>query len=161
MLIRISRSFVYVMCLTVLLVLCFIEAYALESSGSTTESRKVRLTLDNVIRDVVRRNSNVKYDFLQTQIANETVKAEKSIYQPVLQTSMNSQSNSIQNSTDDLLVRVSTNYQELNNMLDLGVNGIVPSGAQWDVKLVNTQKNSTSIDRYRSSKYEDNANLRL
>lgn len=157
----IIRSLVYAICLTIQFVLSAMEVNAAETSGSAMENRKPRLALDNVIREVVRRNSNVMYDYLQTRIASEGIKAEKSIYQPVLQTSLNSQTNSLQNSTDDLLVRLSTNYEELNNTFDLGINGIVPTGAQWDVKLINTQKNSTSIDRYRNYKYEYNGSLRL
>lgn len=163
MLIRISHTFVRTIFLAILFISCSFEVNASESPNNVIEYKKARLPLDSLIREVVRNNSNVMYDYLQTRIAGEGIKAEKSIYQPVLQSSLSSQTNSLQNSADDLLSRQSTNYEELSNQFDLGINGIIPSGAQWDIKLINTQKSSTSIDNAHSHsyRYEYNGNLKL
>lgn len=137
-------------------------ALAAENGGEgTSAASRIRLPLEKVVRSAVRRNGSVIAEYLQTKISEETVRAEKSIYEPLFQTSLISQSSAVQNSTDDLLVRQTTNYEEMSNQFDLGVSGVVPTGAQWDLKLVNNQKNSSSIDRYRSYKYEYGGNVKL
>ncbi len=162
MLIRSKNIFSKVAGLIALILLYTCNVNASEQSDRAPGgSGNLRLTLDSVIREVVRRNTSVMSDHLQTRIAREGIEAEKSIYQPVLQSNLISQTSSIQNTTEDLLVRMSTNYQELSNQFDVGFNGIIPTGAQWDVKLANTQKNSSSIDRIRNYKYEYNGNLKL
>ena len=145
-------------CAALLFVSCLICANAL-TAGAADNS--VKLSLDNVVHEVVSRNSSVLYDYIQTNISKEGIASEKSIYVPVVQSSLISQTNSAQNSTDELLSRQATNYEELNNGFDLGFSGLIPSGAQWDVKLVNSMKNSTSIDNYRSYRYEYNGTLKL
>ena len=145
-------------CAALLFVSCLICTNVL-TAGAADNS--VKLSLDNVVHEVVSRNSSVLYDYIQTNISKEGITSEKSIYVPVVQSSLISQTNSAQNSTDELLSRQATNYEELNNGFDLGFSGLIPSGAQWDVKLVNSMKNSTSIDNYRSYRYEYNGTLKL
>ncbi|MFH1029121.1 MAG: TolC family protein [Pseudomonadota bacterium] len=124
-------------------------------------SREVRVSLDSVLRAGVRRNASLMSDYLQSRIAEESVKGERSIYEPMLQSSLTSQTTRIQNSAEETLYRADDDYNEFSNLLDLGLSGVLPSGAQWSIKWTNTQRNSSIIDRFRDYRSEYSSSLKL
>lgn len=124
-------------------------------------AREVKASLVSIVREVVRRNPSIMSDFLQTRVSKESVRGERGIYDPTFQSTLTTQNTKVQNNAADILVRSATNYEELNNALDLGISGLAPSGAQWDFKFTNTQDNSTSIDNIRGYRYEYNGILKL
>ena len=132
-----------------------------DSGRKDGEPPAITITLPGIIREAVRNNPSVINDYLQAKIARETVAAERSIYEPVLQSSLNSQTNKIQNSTEETLVKGSSTYEELNNQFDLGLTGLVPTGAQWDIRFVNGMTNSSTIEQFRDYNNEYTGNLKL
>lgn len=121
----------------------------------------VYISLQEIIPEVVRRNSDAISDYLQSQMSLEQIKLEEGIYEPTLQSSLTRQRTHIPNSSEDILTRQQETYFENVSELDIGVNGLVSSGAYWDLKFVDRQRNSSTIQKFQDYHYEYDSALKL
>lgn len=121
----------------------------------------INVSLDKLVQEAVKRNASAIIDYLQTQMSKEQIKAEKGIFEPIVQLSFTRQRIHVPNSAEDILTRLQNEYLEKTDALEFGVSGIVLSGAQWDLKFLDNRRNSSTIEMLRDYKYENDNALKL
>ena len=122
----------------------------------------VQVRLEKLIHEIVRRNTSVIGDYLQAKMSKERIRGEEGVFEPVFQTSLNKQKNHVPNSTEDILTRQQSEYSEDVTSLELGINGTISStGATWDLKFSDRQRNSSTIEQFRDYKFEYDNLLKL
>ncbi|RZB34843.1 MAG: hypothetical protein SRB1_00611 [Desulfobacteraceae bacterium Eth-SRB1] len=122
----------------------------------------VHLNLQNLVQEVVKRNASAINDYIETQMSKERVKAEEGIFEPVFQSSFNKTRTHLPNTAEDLSTRGwEKEYYEDVNMFDLGLGGRVSSGATWDLKFIDRQRSSSTIERLRNYEYEYDNSIKL
>ena len=104
---------------------------------------------------------NTINNYLQAKIAEEQVRVEEGIFEPLWQGSFSKQKTNIPNTTDEILTRRQSEYQENTNALTLGMNGLIASGAQWNMQWLNKRTSSSTIDTYRDYGFENTNELKL
>ena len=122
----------------------------------------VHLNLQNLVQEVVKKNASAINDYLQAQMSKERIKAEEGIFEPVFQSSFKRERNHLPNTAEDLSTRGwEKEYYEDVNMFDLGLGGRVSSGATWDLKFIDRQRSSSTIERLRDYEYEYDNSIKL
>jgi outer membrane protein len=131
------------------------------SSPQGSEDINVSASLQRMAREVVRRNASVFNDYLQAQMSREQITAEKGIFEPVFETSYNKQKVHVPNSTEDILIRQQLEYTEKSDAVNIGLSGLIPTGAQWSIQFLDNEKSSSLIEQYRTYMTEYNNTLKL
>lgn len=151
------------LCFTMVALASLIACFSVPSvwAGQAQDKGIVRVRLPHLIHEAVRRNASVVGDYLQARMSRERISAEEGAFEPVFQTSLNRSSIHVPNSTEDLLTRQQAEYTEDVDMYDFGINGIVSSGATWELKFSGRQRNSSTIEKYRDYKFEYDNVLKL
>jgi len=128
-----------------------------------TDGKVIAVGLEKMIHEIAKRNSSAINDYLQTQISKERIKGEEGIFEPVAQASFSRQKNHVPNSTEDIISRgmLRSDYFEDADEINVGFNGLIPSGANWDLKFMDRQRSSSVIEDYRNYRYEYSNNIKL
>lgn len=144
------------------LYLCMILVPVIFLSADTTDKNTtISLSLKDLIKKVLQRNNEVVKQFNQTKISEQQMRYESAIYDPIFSASYNKTSTHIPNSTENELVRYQEEYRDKINSFDVGVGGIVQSGANWNLKFANNVKRSSLIEQYKSYDKEYDSSVKL
>ena len=147
----------------ILLSLWLISISTISLFGDTDKNITVNLSLKDLIKKVLQRNNEVLKQSNQVQISQEQIKYERGIYDPIFSTSYNKISTHIPNSTENWIVRYQEEYKDKINSVDVGISGVVQSGANWNLKFTNNSKQSSLIEQYKSydTEYDSSVKLQL
>lgn len=121
----------------------------------------IQVRLEKLIQEVARRNAGVIGDYLQAKMSQERIRAEEGIFEPLFQTSVNKSRVHVPNSTEDVLTRQQTEYNEDVYSWDMGIGGMASTGANWELKFTDRQRNSSTIAKFRNYNYEYDSLLKL
>ncbi len=122
----------------------------------------IELSIKKLIKEMIKRNSNVLFERLQGHILDEQVKYEKDILDPSFYVNLTRQRTNTPNNTEDTISRgyLST-YSEMSNTMQMGFNGLLATGAQWDIGIKSNDRKSSLIDRYKDYDTEYDNSLEL
>lgn len=115
-------------------------------ADSTDNNTTINLSLKDLIKKVLQRNNEVLKQYNQIQISQEQIRYESGIYDPILNANYLKTSTHIPNSTENWLVRYQEEYRDKINSFDIGVGGVIQSGANWNLKFTNNGKRSSLIE---------------
>jgi outer membrane protein TolC len=121
----------------------------------------IRVRLEKLIHEVAQRNAGVISDYLQAKMSQERIRAEEGIFEPLFQTSLNKSRVHVPNSTEDILTRQQNEYNEDVLSWDMGIGGMISTGANWELKFTDRQRNSATIAKFRNYNYEYDDLLKL
>jgi outer membrane protein TolC len=141
--------------------LIFLSTFA--SANVADRNTTVNLSLKDLIKKVLQRNNEVVKQFNEIKISEQQVNYEGGIYDPILSASYNKTSTHIPNSTENELVRYQQEYWDKINSFDIGIGGVIQSGANWNLKFANNAKRSSLIEQYKSydTEYDSSVKLQL
>jgi outer membrane protein TolC len=163
------RKYLFLLFLNALLALSLGERSLASSPASESPQSRggyekvVSVPLGKMIQEVSKRNASAINDYLQAQISGERIRGEQGIFEPVAQASYTKLRNHVPNSTEDIISRGSmrSDYIENADEVNVGINGLVPTGANWELKFVDRQRNSSVIEDYRKYAYEYSDSIRF
>lgn len=137
--------------------------FGVEVDNNNDEKTVIELSLDNLMKTVLKRNGGIIKESLQLDISKSQVKYEEGIYDPLISSSFIRQSTNVPNSVENELVRYQETYQDKVNFFDVGVSGLVPTGAKWSLTYSNNKKHSSLIEQYKDydTEYETSAKFEL
>ena len=141
---------------TSIILLTSLNANALHNSEDSIELR-----LNSLVKEVVKRNGEIVKQHLQTSIAQEQVEYEKGIYDPIINSNFTRQSTNVPNSVENELIRFQETYQDRVDYFDVGVSGLLPTGAKWSFLYTNNKKESSLIDQNKDYEKEYDSSVEL
>jgi len=135
--------------------------YAFASANGVDRNTTINLSLKDLIKKVLQRNNEVLKQYNQTKISQEQIRYESGIYDPILSANYLKTSTHIPNSTENELVRYQEEYRDKINSFDVGIGGMIQSGANWNLKFANNEKRSSLIEQYKSYDTEYDSSVKL
>ena len=127
-----------------------------------TTSNSIDLSIENLIKEVIKRNPNILFDKIQGDILNSQISYEDAIYTPQFYVNLTHQDASTPNNTETTLSKgyLST-YSEVTNNVQVGMTGLLPSGAKWNTSLKSNDRQSNLIDKYKEYDTEFDDSLEI
>lgn len=119
----------------------------------------IELSIDKLIKEVVKRNPNMIFDRMQSQIIQNQLIYEDSIFTPQFYANFTHQKSDTPNNTEATISKgyLST-YSEKTNNIQMGMQGLLSSGAKWNTSLKSNDRQSSLIEKYKNYDTEyDNA----
>jgi outer membrane protein len=133
-------------------------------SISANDAVSIDLTIDKLVKEVIKRNSSISIEALQERILQSKINYEEDIFTPKFFSNYTRTSSKTPNNTEEMISRsyLST-YGETTNVAEIGISGLLPTGATWSVSIKSQDKSSTIIDKYKAygKEYENSTNLTL
>lgn len=144
------------------LLLCS-SLFSMEVQNTSNEKNEISLSLNNLMHEVLKRNGDIIKEYLQLDISRNQIEYERGIYDPTITSSFIRQSTNVPNSTENELVRYQETYQDKVNFFDVGINGLMATGATWALSYSNNKKKSSLIDQYKDydKEYETSAKFEI
>ena len=143
----------------------FQTAYCNEQTPSQRrEVATIQISLQKIVHESVVRNSSAMNDYLQAKMSQEQVLAEGGVFDTVFQTSLQAKRMLMRNGIEDALTRKVIDYSDNTDSLEIGLSGLLPLGALWDVKFNQNKRSSSTIDKATSSynhEYDNGLKLTL
>jgi outer membrane protein TolC len=137
---------------------------ALGIGTNTLSAETINVELNTLVKEAIKRNSNMIFNRIQTDIIENQVSYEKNIFIPQVYSSFTHQVTNVPNNTEETLSRgYLETYKERTNVAEVGLKGILPSGGTWQSAFKNSSKNSTLIEQYKDydSEYTNTFELTL
>ena len=122
----------------------------------------INLSIENLIKEVVKRNPSIIFDKIQGNILDEQITYEDGIFTPQFYANLTHQDSNTPNNTETTLSKgyLST-YTETTNNIQIGMSGLLPSGAKWNTSLKSNDRQSNVIDKYKEydTEYDDSIEI--
>lgn len=129
--------------------------------NSLNENKTIYLSLDSLIKEVLKRNGESLKKSIELDISKAQVNYEKGIYDPVFSSNFIRQATNMPNSVENELVRFQETYNDQVNFFDMGVNGLISSGANWSLTYANNKKRSSLIEQNKDYDKEYDTSVKL
>lgn len=133
-------------------------------SATSTQKEVVKLDLDNLVQEVVKKNSKALVELISVQIKDNELKAEESIFEPIFSTSFTQSKQDTKTSPEDsyydLLNNSGNIYVAEAKKYDMGFSGLLQTGGSWELKAIQNSLDSNVIQR-RGFESENRTYLKL
>ncbi len=122
----------------------------------------IPLPLKGLVREVLKRNSSLLLETIQLKASEHRVDYEREIFIPEFSTQLSYHDTDSPNNTAETLSRGGLDtYAEDQWSVTTGLEGVLPSGATWDFKYVQSRTSSSLIDQLRAYDREYESQLKL
>jgi len=112
-------------------------------------AQTIDVKLDGLVKEAIKRNSNLIFDRIQSEIIKNQADVEKNIFIPQAYSNFTHQSSNTPNNTEQKISRnLLENYEEDTNNLELGLKGLINTGGSWNFAFKTNDKESSLIDKY-------------
>lgn len=132
---------------------------------STNETKKiVPISIEGLVRDVVRFNANSIYQNIQNKISEHQIDYERGILDPNFMFNVRRSDTENPNNAEQSLSRsFQDKYLERKSDYELGLSGLSVDGLQWNVKMTYNKRASSIIDQLRgyNREHENGIDLSL
>ncbi len=129
-----------------------------EKAEGVNSSYTIDLSIEKLIKEVIKRNPNILFDRLQGDIIDKQISYEDNILTPQFYLNLNHQDLTNPNNTETTLSKgyLSTST-EVSNNIEMGLTGLLPSGAKWNASIKSNDKKSNLIELHKEyeSEYDD------
>ena len=113
---------------------------------NSVHATTIELTIDDFIKESIKRNSNVIMDRLQGEIVDNKVKYEEDIFVPQFYSKFNYQKTDVPTNIEDSLTRGNDDpYQDRIRNIEMGFTGLLNTGGVWKTSFSNNKKTSSLI----------------
>ena len=130
--------------------------------NKVVNSNVIDLSIKDLIKEVVKRNPNILFDKIQGDILDSQIAYEDAMFTPQFYVNLTHQDSNTPNNTETTLSRgyLST-YSEKTNNIEVGMTGVLPSGAKWNTSLKSNDKQSNVIDKYKEydTEFDDSVEI--
>jgi len=128
------------------------------------DKRVIDLTLKKLINEVIKRNPNIIFDRIQSDMIDSQIRYEDSIFTPTFYLNLTHQDSNTPNNTETTLSKgyLST-YSEVSNNIEMGLTGLLPTGAKWNTSIKSNDRQSNLIEKYKEydTEYDDSLSLSI
>ena len=112
-------------------------------------NNQIDLTIKKLIKEIIKRNPNILFEKLQSDVAKQQVEYEDNLFVPHFYINYTHSSNNSPNSVETQSSRGYLNsYEETVNNGELGFTGLLPTGARWNASIKSNDKESNLISHY-------------
>lgn len=116
-------------------------------SAVSTQKEVIKLDLDALVQEVVRKNSKGLVELISVQIKQNELKAEESIFEPIFSTSVTQSKQNIRTSPEDSYFSKFNIYEADTKKYDMGFSGLLQTGGNWQLKAIQHSLDSNVIQR--------------
>jgi len=130
----------------------FLPACSVFAKDAPLNVKYTPLKINQFVGMVCKQNFNIVYKKLDWQKTFEKVNKARSIFEPDLVASFTTEQNSTQNTAEEYFDRTnsafirSDEFNEKNNFYKTGIEGLLPSGARYDLGLSLTDSSNDLVD---------------
>ncbi|RDX35429.1 TolC family protein, partial [Arcobacter sp. HD9-500m-PIT-SAG03] len=119
------------------------------------ENEEIAIKLEQLVKEVVKRNAELIFEKLQSEIVNNKIDYEKGDFEKEFFINVSREHEFSPNSISDAITRndMQTYKEDLDSM-DLGIKGKSVYGTNWSLSLKTFRKGSNLIDNNGASDYE-------
>jgi outer membrane protein TolC len=139
-----------------------ILSIVLLSSLNAKDKEIIELNIEKLVKEVLKRNSTISIENLQSKILQLKVDSEDGIFTPKFYANYTQTTSDTPNNTENTLSRsyLST-YGEKTISKQIGLTGLLPTGATWNASITSDSKSSTLIDKYKDYGKEHENSMQL
>ncbi|MFT5662279.1 MAG: outer membrane protein [Sulfurimonas sp.] len=123
--------------------------------------KPVPVTLNNLIQESVKRNSNIIIQKIQADISRKKIEYEKGILDPILSFSALKSQSHVPNDAIDASIQLKSEYEDDISVYDVGIGGLSSIGTKWDISFSQQSKWSTYIEQSYPNEYSNKLDLSL
>ena len=131
--------------------ICLSALIAMSIVASNISAETIDLKLDSLISESIKRNSNIIFDRIKSEIINNQVEYEKDIFTPQVYSNISRIKSDVPNNTQELLSRGNLEtYSEDSTNIEAGIRGVLPTGGSWQTALKTKQESNSLINEYKT-----------
>jgi len=127
-----------------------------------SEYRKVPISLDKIVNDIIKQNANILLYKIQNNISKHKIEYEKGVTDTIFSFSLKHKDVHVPNGIEDILAQYQAEYKETLTTFDMSLNGVSSYGTQWNAKIIKNEKYSSVMRKNNASReYTNNFDITI